>query len=1310
MLINDNANLPLLVASIDDNNRLVIDGADTHDFDIELGSGDTTVELGISDIAFVPGTNFLRATSIVHGLSDGEMITIDGMTGMTELNGNVYVVNVYNDSQFDLYQVINGETFDKLEENDIPSVGEVIRVDGTGFGNYDNVDPISASGTIVDPIVEANSTMLLNGTQVLFDQPPYDLNAVLVDINNAGLTGVSPSDDNSTLKIEAIGADIVIAEDTAVTGHRDIAIADISTTVALTDLGLTETTVAYTDPFIAVTGTVNDAIVADGETLDINGTVVTFTGTTGLTLQDVVDEITAELGSDNAVQAEVYTAAAHNNVVTFNSITDNATGDALVTTAAAHNFVTGDIVVLDGTADSVDAIYTVVEHGDADKLYLENTSSEVLVDTTGTLQAAQYLRVTSTGTDTLNIYSGTANATLGLTAGSYNVDPDGTAEVLAQITGTVGDFSTTAGQQIVINGTIVEFADEDVTSMQTIADKITTTVPNITATVDTNDSTSTGDDVLVLTADSGYNIEVEASTQVTVITNVDHELPTGISIEITLVDGLTAINDQVHKIDHAAGDRFVLVDFVIDEAASDYDSTYTGYVASTGNVKSSPIISLGLTEGTTVFVPNGIARIDAITSLGLVPGTQEHVADIDATYTGLVSNPQLLVGSDIRINGDLVVFTDTDASGVVETDEIIAQLDAITSGDEIDAVGAMEYDNDVVLSIEGIDVTSGSDVTITVTGHDFVDGDTVRFNNIMVNGIVDHGLNYTQGTDSTGDDREFTVINATANTFDLDGSDSVIYDDIEELPSFDIEIIQQYGNDDVSIRTLQEHNMSTGDVVRIDGLQFATNLNFATAGTFVISRSNDYSFSLNNTAALDMTLNVFDKTDSSYFVITKEESEKVTVQITDHNLETGHFVRFDNLDLTTELNYADNGNSFYQVTVVDDNTFELDGTRDMTVTLDSDISTVDSTDGVLDDNTTGQITLVKGGVTPTVGSVTELTGIVQKKLTHLKLTSNDEALSVAPGDVHITVDIAGIDNVNVDGLVEVYTEQNHMLQTGDIVSFGDLSTVGGLDNTGPWTITVTSDKKFTIDGLFGGAFPDYGNPTSITTAINGVTRKTDSIVINGHTVQLDTKTIAGAQAEITDAVTQGHINNVESRIVTKLTLSSTMADIELDNFSADISDVSITDNVVTVTTSVEHGLQADYSITIAGTNNPSQLNGTWTVATVTANTFTLTDVSDKSSWNAYTDGGAVEANEAVLQELGFNKGVVAARDALTSTATVSSNKLSHFVDLDIGSKFLVNGTEVTIFGSTAETLVSTFNVNGVELTLEDHMQIISFGR
>jgi len=117
--------------------RQVIDGA----FIAESGSGGVSV-----NIASASNTNPVGITTNTnHNLSNGEKVIIDNVSGMTELNGNIFFVEIINSTNFALYT----------------DAGLTDSVDGLNFEEYDSggfvVNQGGALGELFDAVVDVIS-------------------------------------------------------------------------------------------------------------------------------------------------------------------------------------------------------------------------------------------------------------------------------------------------------------------------------------------------------------------------------------------------------------------------------------------------------------------------------------------------------------------------------------------------------------------------------------------------------------------------------------------------------------------------------------------------------------------------------------------------------------------------------------------------------------------------------------------------------------------------------------------------------------------------------------------------------------------------------------------------------------------------------------------------------------------------------------------------------------------------------------------------------------------------------------------------
>jgi hypothetical protein len=120
----------------------ITDGA----FISETGAGGSSI-----NISSVSKTNpvTVSATSS-HGLSNGDLIFIDGVSGMTELNGNDFYVSVVNTTTITLY-------------NDASLTNSV---DGTGFSDYVSGGFLTNQGGVIGALTEAIVDIISNSNSV----------------------------------------------------------------------------------------------------------------------------------------------------------------------------------------------------------------------------------------------------------------------------------------------------------------------------------------------------------------------------------------------------------------------------------------------------------------------------------------------------------------------------------------------------------------------------------------------------------------------------------------------------------------------------------------------------------------------------------------------------------------------------------------------------------------------------------------------------------------------------------------------------------------------------------------------------------------------------------------------------------------------------------------------------------------------------------------------------------------------------------------------------------------------------------------
>jgi hypothetical protein len=150
--------------------RAVIDS--TH-FTIENEAG-TIVNLTTGTgliVAYVGGQPAVRVTTVTaHGYSDGDIVMIDGTTGSTQLNNQIFYVKVINSIQFDLYS----EPYDSSYAAVNYPITDISAYTGGGYTWIQNIFPlVTAVSTGTTVVVSSHrilgdTTSMTVGTPILF--------------------------------------------------------------------------------------------------------------------------------------------------------------------------------------------------------------------------------------------------------------------------------------------------------------------------------------------------------------------------------------------------------------------------------------------------------------------------------------------------------------------------------------------------------------------------------------------------------------------------------------------------------------------------------------------------------------------------------------------------------------------------------------------------------------------------------------------------------------------------------------------------------------------------------------------------------------------------------------------------------------------------------------------------------------------------------------------------------------------------------------------------------------------------------------
>lgn len=179
------------------------------------------------------------------------------------------------------------------------------------------------------------------------------------------------------------------------------------------------------------------------------------------------------------------------------------------------------------------------------------------------------------------------------------------------------------------------------------------------------------------------------------------------------------------------------------------------------------------------------------------------------------------------------------------------------------------------------------------------------------------------------------------------------------------------------------------------------------------------------------------------------------------------------------------------------------------------------------------------------------------------------------------------------------------------------------------------------DGAATDESPRVKIPTATTDVLIGITCKVfkQATGADRDFLSVVTSTTQGARYEIADPITvrvlgeiwvyaEGAVNPSLPVFVRSLTNDTLLAgDFRTDANNATISNVALTSNVATITTSAAHGFVVGQSVTIAGLTNTA-LNGTYTITTVPTTT-TFTFARTNSNIPSTADSGTIARAIAV---------------------------------------------------------------------------------
>jgi len=442
-----------------------------------------------------------------------------------------------------------------------------------------------------------------------------------------------------------------------------------------------------------VTGTVQNPTVSVGDTLEINGTTVSFTSTSNLTtmVNDInnasITGITADLDGTAirlSSSGDDLVIGLTNGATTFGFTPGTYQGVATVTgTEASPNVNAAHTLTIDGTRITLDG-NTLAEA----IVSINDASSSVVADSDA---GALRLTATAPSTDIVLSGDGTTMTDFGLTVGTI-AHGGGTATVTGSIT-----TPTPYGRHgLVVNGAEVFFTS-GTTLTDVVADLTGASIAGVTFADVGTQLTMTSSSAITIDgfgsalADLGLSAGT-SNASVTVVGSVD--TPTIAPSAITLNGSIVAFTGT-------------------DVATMASDVTSAGITGVTGSVNGSNQLVLSHTVDLTVGLDEGNAN----NLIGISPGTNLAAS---SPISGTVSNPTVTV-ANISINGTVVNFTGTTVTDMASniTD---AGITGITGGTSGNFVSITATNVDLVLA-------EGSNTTLATLG--FAEDTTPPANNIV---------------------------------------------------------------------------------------------------------------------------------------------------------------------------------------------------------------------------------------------------------------------------------------------------------------------------------------------------------------------------------------------------------------------------------------------------------------------------------------------------------------------------------------------------------------------------------------------------
>ena len=458
------------------------------------------------------------------------------------------------------------------------------------------------------------------------------------------------------------------------------------------------------------------------------------------------------------------------------------------------------------------------------------------------------------------------------------------------------------------------------------------------------------------------------------------------------------------------------------------------------------------------------------------------------------------VGSELITNGDFV--TDSDWTKGTNWSINVAQF-------------AKYAQYKPTFNADDITIVDPSTDTITITGHDFVDGDEVTYNVPAAPASALGGL--TDGTN-------YFIISATANTFQLSATSGGSAVDITANPEVTFDADDNAIKDTVNDKIIITNSFTNGDYVTytngggidIGGLTDGSNYYIvgATASEFQLSATS-------GGAAIDLTA------DAS---VTVDGNDTVAV-----NISANKIVASNTFAASSQVVYSNGGGvniggltdgTTYTLQNLSSSEFQLNGvtlTAPNNVSFDGDDATVVDTvnNKIVVSNTFSdgnEVTYSNGGGVD-IGGLTDGTNYFI-----ISSTSSEFQLSATSGGAAITltdnnsVIVDATDTAIVDATNDKIIIAN-TFSDGEIVTYdnGGGTDIAGLTNGTDYYIIYSSATEFQLSATSGGSAiditgvgtgtthvfrQDIGSSHTITQDI-GASHTFEQIIGNTHNVRVD---------------------------------------------------------------------------------------------------------------------------------------------------------------------------------------------------------------